>query len=270
MNKVLVSLASRLFPRWVVNRAYDQLTNPQIRKLREHEEEVLDQAQKSRLSFRGFDIQLYQWGQGPRKVLLVHGWEGQAGNFADVILELLKRDFLVYAFDAPSHGYSSRGPASLFLFGDLVGELMEAYQVDQVISHSFGGVATTYALSQRPDFTLSHYLLFTVPDRFMDYAEDTARRFGMTESVKDQLLERVRKETGADPYSLAVSNFVQDVAVNQVLILHDEADRVIPFEKARTVAEAWPQARIEGVQDTGHFRILRTQSVIERGLDFLG
>ncbi|NJL14633.1 MAG: hypothetical protein HC913_17605 [Microscillaceae bacterium] len=83
MRKSIIKIFSTIFPNQVLNFAYNQLTNPQFKKLRQNEIEVLDTSQKETLKFQDFDIQLYTWQGGLDKVLLIHGWEGQAGNFAD-------------------------------------------------------------------------------------------------------------------------------------------------------------------------------------------
>ena len=58
-------------PTMVTNLAYKTLTNPQIRKLRENELELLEKATKEKLRFRDFDIQTYKWGnQDDDKILL--------------------------------------------------------------------------------------------------------------------------------------------------------------------------------------------------------
>ena len=64
------------------------LTNSQIRKLRTNELVTLEKANKAKYKFKDFDIQLYIWKGGEKNVLLIHGWEGQAGNFLDLIEKL--------------------------------------------------------------------------------------------------------------------------------------------------------------------------------------
>lgn len=129
MKTSFIKLLCLLFPNKVVQYAYHQLTHPQIKKLRSYEIEVLNTSQKETLPFQGFDIQLYKWEGGPKSVMLIHGWEGQAGNFSDIIEALIKKNFTVYTFDGPSHGFSSKGNTHLFAFSDLVGLLIEKYQV---------------------------------------------------------------------------------------------------------------------------------------------
>ncbi len=269
MKKSLVHFLSRYFPGLVVSFAYQQLTNPQVRKLRAHEDAVLDLANQETLRFKGFNIKLYSWGQGPKKVLLIHGWEGQAGNFADLVEKLLEADYTIYAFDAPSHGYSSRGKTSLFEFTELVGVLIRKFEVKTLVSHSFGGVATTYALSNNPDLHMDKYLRLTTPDRVSERINDVSESIGITQQVKELLIKRLEKETGQNVASLNVSNFVQKIHVQEALIIHDKDDKVIPIERARNVYEHWPQAGFSTLEGTGHFRILRETAVLNAALSFL-
>src|SRR5262245_59412942 len=57
-------------------------------------------------------IETWTWGRGPR-VLLVHGWGGRGTQFGAFVAPLVQRGFSVLSFDAPGHGASDRGPATL-------------------------------------------------------------------------------------------------------------------------------------------------------------
>ncbi|MEN1784755.1 MAG: alpha/beta hydrolase [Bacteroidota bacterium] len=269
IKKWLVKTASTLFPKRVVAFAYHQLTSPQIRKLRPNELVVLDQSQRETFKFQDFDIQLYTWKGGPKSVLLIHGWEGQAGNFADLIQELQQQGYTIYAFDAPSHGFSSTGKTSLFEFTELVGVLIKKFQVNKLVSHSFGGVATTYALFKNLDLEIERYVLLTVPNRFLERINDVAEQVGITEKVKHQLIAKLEEETQLNVEDLNVSDFVPHIKVDKALIIHDKNDRVIPIERSKKVKDDWKNADFLEITGTGHFRILRTPKVIEQTIAFL-
>jgi len=88
MKKLLVKITSSLFPSVVTSFAYNQLTHPQVSKLRDNELVTLEKADKEKFQFNDCEIQLYKWKGGAKKVLLIHGWEGQAGIFSDLIYSL--------------------------------------------------------------------------------------------------------------------------------------------------------------------------------------
>ncbi|HZG26555.1 MAG TPA: alpha/beta hydrolase [Chitinophagaceae bacterium] len=269
MKKTFVRIASKLFPDQAANFAYRQLTHPQVKKLRQHELDILDKAEKGSYLFKGFDIRTYTWHGGPEKILLIHGWEGQAGNFADLVEKLVEANFTVFAFDGPSHGFSSTGRTSLFEFTSLVGILIREFGVSKLVSHSFGGVATTYSLSTNLDLVIDRYVLLTTPDTFLERIEDVSEQIGITQKVKNKLINRLNKETSMDVKNMAVSKFVKTINVAKSLIIHDRKDTVIPIDRARNVYKNWTACELVEIEGTGHFRILRTEFVLARTLDFL-
>lgn len=269
MNKTFVRFLSKLFPNQVANFAYRQLTSPQIRKLRPNELKVLESAERENFQFKSFNIRTYTWRGGAERVLLIHGWEGQAGNFADLIEKLVQRNYTVFAFDGPSHGFSSKGRTSLFEFTELVGILIRKLGVCKLVSHSFGGVATTFALFNNLDLKIHKYVLLTTPDKFLERIEDVSEQVGVTESVKEKLIKRLEQETSLDVRNLGVSDFVKIINVGRSLIIHDKKDTVIPINRSRNVCNHWKVCEFLEIEGTGHFRILRTESVLNKTLEFL-
>lgn len=267
--KSIVRFASIIIPKAIANFAYKKLTNPQVRKLRENELSTLEKAEKETLTFKEFKIQLYTWKGGDKKVLLIHGWEGQAGNFSDLIEQLLIEGYTVHSFDGPSHGFSSKGNTSLFQFSDLVGTLIQKYQVKLLVSHSFGGVATTFALYNNSNLIIDKYVLITTPDRFIDRINEVSESVGINRKVRKRLIQKLEKETKMNVKSLNVSDFVKFVSVKQALIIHDKHDKVIPIEHSKNVYKNWAASEFREVEGTGHFRILRTKEVIDGIIDYL-
>ncbi|WP_298546339.1 alpha/beta fold hydrolase [uncultured Aquimarina sp.] len=269
MKKDLVRIASNLFPSAIASFAYNQLTNPQVRKLRKNELNTLDKSEKEDFKFKEFNIKLYTWTGGQKKVLLIHGWEGQAGNFSDLVAILLENGYTVHSFDAPSHGFSSKGGTSLFEFSELVGVLIKKYNVKSLVSHSFGGVATTYALFNNPELSIKKYVLLTTPDKFTERIDDVSEMVGINDNVKSKLINRLEKETGIPIETLNVSEFVKTINVQKALIIHDKNDKVIPISRSKNVHQNWAASEFREVEGTGHFRILRTKQVLDTVIDYL-
>ena len=269
LKKSLVRIASHLFPNQITAFAYNYLTNPQIRKLRTNELVTLEKANKAKYKFKDFDIQLYTWKGGEKNVLLIHGWEGQAGNFSDLIQKLLASGFTVYSFDAPSHGFSSTGKTNFFEFSELAGILIKKLCVKLLVSHSFGGVATTYALFQNQDIEIKKYVLISTPDKFTERIDDVSEIIGITDKVKNRLIIRLENEINSDVRNLNVSDFVKSINVKNALIIHDINDKVIPISRSKNVHQNWTKSEFLEIDGTGHFRILRTEKVIDKVIDYL-
>lgn len=269
MKKKIVNFVSHLMPGAFTNIAYGKLTNPQVRKLRDNELRILRQSKSKDFEFKDFKIKTYEWGDDGEVVLLIHGWEGQAGNFSDLVLKLLKSGYKVRAFDGPSHGYSTKGRTSLLEFSELIGVLIKKYNVKKLISHSFGGVATTFALWNNPNIEIEKYVLLTTPDRFLDRIDDVIQQNGISKRVKTRLIEKFETETNYKVETLNVSDFVKGIKVSKALIIHDKNDKVIPIKQSRNVYKNWANSEFKEVEGTGHFRILRTENVLESVLEFI-
>lgn len=268
LKKKLVSILSHIFPETFTNIAFEKLTNPQLVKLRENEQEVLRLAQQGDIPFKDFRIRTYHWPGEGESVLLIHGWEGQAGNFADIIRRLIETGVDIHAFDAPAHGLSSQGRTSPIEFAELVAHLVGQLGVKRTVSHSFGGVAISYALFQNRELSLDRAVLITTPDRFSDRIADVAEKVGVSQKVRKRLVQRMQN-ANIDVSKFNVSDFVKHIDVSHALILHDREDRVIPISQSRNVHLNWPQAEFVEVEGTGHFRILRTPHVIDHIVDFI-
>lgn len=235
MKKRIIKVFSWVFPKQAAQIAYQKMVIPQVRVSRASEKQMLDVAEKTIYKFNEFDIQIYCWKGGKKTILLIHGWEGQAGNFSTLIPILQKEGYTVFAFDAPSHGSSTIGKTNLFEYAKLIVQLIKKFKVKQLVSHSFGGVAATYALFKHPEIEIDTYVLFTTPDKFSERVTEVLKQKGMHQSVEKYLNERFKTESGDDPNKLNVSEFVRHLTIGKVLILHDKHDRVIPIARSRNV-----------------------------------
>lgn len=253
----------------MANYAFKKMSNPQVLKLRPHEIECLNKSEKKKISYKNYDIQTYTWKGGDKSVLAIHGWEGQAGNFSDLVYKLLDNGYTVYAFDAPSHGFSSKQETNVMDFTDCIDDMIRKLNVKNIVSHSFGGVATTYALFQNQDIEIDKYILLTTPDKFSDRINWIAEHVGITEKVKSIMINNIEKDTGLDIDILNVSNFVKEINVKKAMIIHDKNDKVLPIEISKQVADNWDVCTFKEIEDTGHFRILRTPSVLDDVYNFL-
>jgi len=269
MRKKLLRAASLLAPGLMTRIAYHQMTHPRHHGMRAKEQAVLQQATQTTSQFGSFRIQHYHWEGSGKKVLLIHGWEGQAGNFSDLIGRLREKGYDVYAFDAPAHGQSSRGKTSMFAFSDLCTEIVARIQPDIAITHSFGSVAIVTAMTRIPDWTLGTCVMLTTPDRFRERIEWVAATNGVSDTVTRRLIRRIEKESGVVVDEMSVGAAVSGIAVGKALILHDVRDRVIPISQPRRVHQQWPGCQLDELTDTGHFKILHARQSLDRVLAFL-
>jgi pimeloyl-ACP methyl ester carboxylesterase len=259
--KFFTRILERVSPDALANKAYQRLSHPQQHKLRDFEQHVLKEARKSTRKFKAFDIAEYKWGYGPKQALFVHGWEGQSGNFAALIPVLVDAGYTVNAFDAPSHGASTKAETSLFDYSELVSQFLGERRYDLFISHSFGAVPLTLALSEQKEYPVNRLLLVTSPNSFRDRVQQIADQMGVTSRTTDRVIQRFRAETKKDPDQLSVAQFCTKLQPVRALVVHGGEDRVLKMEWSRAVAEALPNGEFKVLDGLGHYRILWSEEL---------
>ena len=147
--------------------------------------------------------------------------------------------------------------------------MISKFNVNKLISHSFGGVATTFALYNNPNLKIEKYALLTTPDKFSERIDDVSEMVGISNKVKVNLIKKLETESGINANTLNVSDFVKKINVIDALILHDKNDKVIPIDRSLNVHNNWPQSKFEEIEGTGHFRILRTDNVLDKVIEFI-
>ncbi len=243
--------------------AYWFLSNPQKRKLRKFEQATLDEAEKGVYKYKDFDLQTYLWNRNSeKKALVVHGWEGQAGNFGAIVPVLVEEGFRVESFDAPSHGNSSKGNTSIMDYVEVVKQFIEKDEYELIISHSFGSVATIFALSESGK-NVQNYILLTSPNRFEDRVQMVIDYLGLTDRTKNAFIKLFKRKTGYDPLKLNADEFCKKINAEKVTFIHDKADKAVPIEWSRQIHENWKDSKLIEIANTGHFKMLWSKNILE-------
>ena len=252
--------------------ALKEFLRPQrlLRNLK-REEAILDLAELNRILIapgtenEEEDIAVYRWGNGERRVLLVHGWGGKAAQFFALIGALRDHGFSVIAFDAPAHG----GSSGVFASGPAFARA--ARMVDKlhgpfygVVAHSLGATATSIALSQ--GLKVQRAVLLA-PVAFI---EPLLEMFIKLRELPEPLAVSLRERFAAR-YSAGIISVPILAKAFQIpaLIFHDPDDGDLPFWHGKSIAEAWPGAMLVPAIGAGHWRILRDQTVIDGTVAFL-
>ena len=256
--KTLIQLLQIFSPKLVAKIAYGYMSRPRVRKPRDTEQSVLDASDQSQVQFNDFEIQKYEWGQQFSKTaLIVHGWEGAAGNFAPLVDILLGKGYRVVAFDAPSHGLSSKGKTTMFAFAEFLESQWSKLNPQLVISHSFGSVNTATVLRNNPEFSLDKWIMVTTPYRFMDRVNGVSNHLGVNSKVTSALIKLIQQDTKEDINELNMATYCSELSsVKEATIVHSKSDKVLPVEGARRVAASFRNSTLIEFENLGHYSIL--------------
>jgi pimeloyl-ACP methyl ester carboxylesterase len=219
---------------------------------------------------RGVDVVVYEWGRGPRTIVLSHGWHGRASQFSALVRELVAEGYRVLAFDGPAHGDSGGRRAYLVDWLDVYAELQRRYGAfDAMIGHSFGGLATLVGVAEGVD--AARVVTIAAPADADELFRGFQRMLGHSDAVRARLRERFASRFfPGDPDPFARLSAVRRPLPPGVplLVAHDRGDRVVPFGEAERIAAATPGATVLTTVGLGHNRILAADVVLDAVVDF--
>ena len=243
---------------------------------------MLQQAKQYSIDSGKYKISVYEWNSSHnsndnKTILFTHGWGGHALNFAYIIDKLLENDFNVVAYDSPAHGKSSGRKTNLFHNTQALLAVAESLApVHALIGHSFGTMANSYALALCKENTSLEYarlsqveelILIAGPNKLTDIFAAFTQAMHLPDSVLNIFHQKVETISKRKIESMSVTEFLTSYN-GQSLLIHDHNDRIVPFTEAESVAED-SGANLFATTGYGHFRILKTKTVIEKIVNFL-
>ena len=222
-------------------------------------------------------LQAYVWpgpGEQSPTVLLIHGWEWQAGRWEAFIGPLRAAGWRVAAYDAPAHGRSEGTMSTLLDYAASIRSVAEAVGgVRALIGHSFGGMAALWLLSEghgvaRPLLGVERVVSLSAATDVEFLLRSSTRFPAADEDTRQRFREEFRQNIGALPTDFNAA--VAGARLSQpALIAHDQRDLVVPYEHAQAYVAALPRAELLTTSGLGHRFILRDAAVVQRAVDFL-
>jgi pimeloyl-ACP methyl ester carboxylesterase len=223
-------------------------------------------AERFTVSSGRFRLAAWAWGKGP-SVLLVHGWNGHAGQFSGFIAPLLASGFRVVAFDQPAHGRSSGRRTNLPQMAEALQAMARAVgPLHAVVAHSLGATGTALALFDH--LPAERTVLIAPPAAAPHFAQALATALGLSPERSEGMLAQIQRDVGVHLESLDIRRIAEWIR-QPALIFHDVADREVPFAHGRAIAEAWPGARFVPLERLGHTRPLQDPDVMRATVEFL-
>lgn len=232
-----------------------------------HHKQFLDTATQFTFKSKGEDIQGYQWGNGPTKILFLHGWQSHTFRWKKYIEAFSKEEYTLYAIDAPAHGLSKGKYANIPLYSEALKAFLErSGAMDTVIAHSMGSFSTLHLLYHHSQFDIRKVILLGSPGEANDFISFYKKFTGLNDRTFKYIIEYLVKVFGEAPEYFSAPKFATALKVPG-LIIHDEADEEAPYAHAQRIHSAWPQSQLITTQGFGHN--LRAPEVVEMVRDFV-
>lgn len=212
-------------------------------------------------------VAAWSWGRGPA-VLLAHGWGGTAADMAPLAERLEAAGYRAVLFDFPAHGRSAGRRTNMVEWLRAMRAVAAAVgPVHALAGHSFGGATVTIALAEHGMDVRGAVLLAPVigPALFVDRFTGAV---GLPAARAEGMMRHIAKTIGREPRSLD-ARWAATHLHCPALVLHDPADREVPWAHAESIADAWPGSRLVAAEGLGHRRLLRDERTLATVTDFI-
>lgn len=253
-----------IMPDYVARSNAKIFLNPRKFKLKGWELE----AEKScrRVAF-GKDLSAAVWGEGEKKVLLVHGWESRSTQMHAFVEPLLAKGYQVIAIDAPLHGQSQGTEANPLAFARAIMSATEELgPFDAAIGHSMGGAAISIAMESGARFNRS--VLLSTPSCLYNVLMAFGQFVGLSKKIQHRFVRAIEKTVGRPAKELDVGRVFAEVQPDALLI-HASDDLEIPHRSMTVIAKAHPKLLTHTVDGLGHRKILRDQGIAELAANYV-
>lgn len=256
-----LDLLQRLSPALAAELAYQFFITPMPSKLAARRRalptdwQALDwQAEGRRLTAWRHRLALESHGPRPR-VLLVHGWAGDAGQMLPLAGMLWDAGFEPLLLDLPAHGRSAGWRTHLPEFVAVLRAAGERFgPLHAVVAHSLGALAASQALARGLAVERLVLLAGSAPPR--QVLAWYGASFGLSAAVLARLRRRLEGLSGGQGLEIFEPAWLAARLAQPTLLLHDSDDRAAPVAAAQALAAALPRARLRLSQGLGHRRLL--------------
>jgi pimeloyl-ACP methyl ester carboxylesterase len=258
---------SALLPLQAGRKAFMLFQRTRKLPFKEMEKRFYDVAKKFDVAHPRENIHAYEMGNAKGKlVLLVHGWDSNAGSMGAIAQVLATEGYRVVSLDLPAHGNSTLTHTNLRECCEALRALIYQVRPSQpfsVISHSFGSAVATLALAGSR-YEVDKFVMLTSPNRLVDVFDEFKKQIALGEVAYQEMLQQaegILKESVCD---VNVETKALQVKYNNLSIIQDENDRVLPYSNSVRISSVLPEAELIAIKKTGHYRMLWNMDVIRK------
>lgn len=262
-------LLEAISPKWATLFAAKLFTTPIKYKIPKRELQMEQNSRQSKLLVSSLkkEITIYEYGEGQKKVLLVHGWSGRGTQLVKIADELVKMGYQTISFDAPAHGKSEGKTTIMTEFITSILAIEKQFgPFEFAIGHSLGGMSILNAIKQ--NLKVKKAVIIGSGDIIQDILDDFISNLKLNPKIAGMMKQHFEKKFG-EPMESYSAHFSAESVKIPVLIIHDQNDHDVSVKAAYNIDKHLEYSELMITEHLGHRKILGNELVINRIKEFL-
>ncbi len=254
-------------PRIAGKKLFELFCRPFRKPINNKQAAFLNAAALKKFDFKGTSLQLYRWGNGPKSILLVHGWQSHTYRWKAYIEAIDQQQYSVYAFDAPGHGQSQGNFLNLPLYSEAIKEVSKIIgEIDCIVGHSLGSFSTLHLLHHQPTVAVNKVVVTATPGEVHEFFGVFQRTLQLSDRSVKAMLTYFEAHLKQPPTYFSAPVFASSLTVPG-LIIHDEEDLEAPVLHSSRLHEAWVNSQLKVTRGLGHN--LKSIDVVTAVVEFI-
>ncbi len=271
--KSKIAVLSKISARKAAAIAFELFCTPFSSRQKRIAPEIFSDAEKASVQLDGLTIRGFIWKNAHsngKKILICHGFDSCSYKFEQYVKDLLDEGFEVAAFDAPAHGISDGKQITALLYYKTILLLENTYgPFYGIISHSFGGLATSLAVEQMNGSAVEKIVLIAPATESTTAINHFNKLLDISEKVKKEINQLIYRVNAQPLEWYSITRSIQQASAN-VLWIHDDGDRICPYKDTKAIRDmALPNIKFITTHKLGHNKIYHDRDVQKRVTDFL-
>ncbi len=261
----------RVFPEIASNYALKLFGTPRFRARHKTSDSTLESARNFEFTSGGLKLKGYEWGNGNKFILLVHGWESRGTALRTFVPDLVNAGFKVITFDAPAHGDSPGKSTHIVDFAKAISDLLKIKGNPYgVITHSLGGAATIFAFQRLAnELKTEKVALIASPRNIQDPINEAIETLNLPGNVSKKFVNKIEAILQLTVSETTLANAAGKVNIEKLMLVHDKDDQIVPFRAAETNFAAFADSKLVTTRGLGHYLLIKDPKVINKVTEFI-
>lgn len=263
--RLYFNVLSALWPVKAGERAFRLFQRTRKLPIKKSEQEFYQQARKFDVVHPVEHVHAYEMGDPEGKlVILVHGWDSNAGSMGALARSLAFEGYRVVALDLPAHGHSTLTHTNLRECREALCALIYQLRPSEpfsIVSHSFGSAVASMALAGTR-YTLDNFIMLTSPNRLLDVFDEFKNQIALGDEAYQEVLRLATSLLKEPVEFVQVETKAKKINYRNLTILHDPQDKILPYESSERLSNALPNTKLITLKKMGHYRMLWNAEVI--------